>query len=578
VKSLAVFLTGLLLVGCLKDSSEAESTFYPYSFLNELKDQRLISLKEDLDRLQPPSFPGELAFDSGWKFQLGDPAEGLEVDVKIISGIEINLPHREEYPNHPFWYFKRIHFLDSGFLYVKADDGSQLYINGNRVKQVYPNIFPVDSGDWDLTIRVLNNAMRGGLQQVEFSTYDGYQDYRLKYKNYQIRYDLIKKVLLKRDVDNQLIEHAKRLISSDQVDKEVEVLWRAFEELPYLIGPFVVKDENGNWHIQIITDSNLPVTLRWGDLPDALTNDLSGSGKLVDFAFDKIKAGQLVHYRIFSGNTFSPLYSLDTRLHDRFSFNVWADSQSGWAAFSKTMSIIDGGNDNFGIGIGDLVSNGSDSTHWMKFLEILSRSADKRPYCLIPGNHDYDGYYEDLRPVNYYRFTGNNRNYQSWTYDNAAFIALDPNENFPIGIHQETEQYRWFISELESEAWKKATWRFVLMHQPPFSQGWEGYHGDSIIRDLLEPILESAKVDFVLSGHTHDYERLSRQYGTQKVTFFVLGGAGGGLEPVESSDYPHMDTVIKSHHFGRFTIEASKLLFKAIDLYGNTMDSYSQVK
>lgn len=578
MRSLAIFLTGLLLNGCFQNPSEEESSFHPYSNLNELKDERLLSLKKDFDLLQPPSIPSGIAFDSSWMFKLGDAAEGLNTISKEIEGIEVHLPHRELFPNHPFWYFKRIHFQDSGFLHISADDGAQLYVNGKRIKQISPNTFPLDSGGADLAIRVLNNAMKGGLQHVKFLTLNQFQEYQQRNKRYIVKHHLIKKVLLSRAIDTDLIELAQKMITQEDVDQEVEILQDAFANLPYLIGPYLRRESNGNLNVRIFTDSDLPIALRWGVSPHALDNIMSANGSVADFTFHENQIDTIVYYQVFSGESFSPLFTIDTRPRDSISFNVWADSQSGWTAFSKTMKIISRGHYDFGIGIGDLVANGSDSIHWIKFMEILSTSAAQVPYYLIPGNHDYDGYYEDLYPVNYYRFTGNTKNYQSWTSGNAAFIAIDPNENFPIGIQPASEQHQWFSDQLHSESWNKATWRFVMLHQPPFSQGWEGYHGDSIIRDLLEPVMENAKIDFVLSGHTHDYERLSRMYGNQKVTFLILGGAGGGLEPLESSEFPKMDTVVKVHHVGRFTIDGSRLLFKATDHDGVEIDSYNQIK
>lgn len=77
---------------------------------------------------------------------------------------------------------------------------------------------------------------------------------------------------------------------------------------------------------------------------------------------------------------------------------------------------------------------------------------------------------------------------------------------------------------------------------------------------LQEPVMgsyfeiETKRIDFVLAGHSHDYERLKKNYGSQQTHFFILGGAGGGLEPPESSAYPKMDTIIKAHYYARFEV------------------------
>jgi hypothetical protein len=50
-----------------------------------------------------------------------------------------------------------------------------------------------------------------------------------------------------------------------------------------------------------------------------------------------------------------------------------------------------------------------------------------------------------------------------------------------------------------------ATWRFVIYHHPAFNVGTEHYEEQHM--RVLSPIFESHGVDFVLSGHEHNYQR-----------------------------------------------------------------------
>jgi hypothetical protein len=70
---------------------------------------------------------------------------------------------------------------------------------------------------------------------------------------------------------------------------------------------------------------------------------------------------------------------------------------------------------------------------------------------------------------------------------------------------------------------------------------------------------------------------LTKEYGEQKVTFLIVGGAGGSLEPQESSSDPKMDTVIKQHHIGRFTVDGQKINFESISSEGEVLDAF-QIK
>jgi hypothetical protein len=89
---------------------------------------------------------------------------------------------------------------------------------------------------------------------------------------------------------------------------------------------------------------------------------------------------------------------------------------------------------------------------------------------------------------------------------------------------------------------------------------------------LIEEKAITAKIDFVLSGHSHCYERLSKKFDNQTTHFHIMGGAGGGLEPPQSSDYPLMDTIIKAHHYGLFEIDGKEIKLNVIGLEGKMLD------
>jgi hypothetical protein len=106
-----------------------------------------------------------------------------------------------------------------------------------------------------------------------------------------------------------------------------------------------------------------------------------------------------------------------------------------------------------------------------------------------------------------------------------------------------------------------------------------GYHGEKNIQNLLKPYWESGLIDVVVSGHTHDYERLITSTNEHQTAFLILGGAGGGIEPEDSREnYPQMDVLIRKHHFGWFKIDEASLEFKAIDIEGKIIDSFVMKK
>lgn len=285
-------------------------------------------------------------------------------------------------------------------------------------------------------------------------------------------------------------------------------------------------------------------------------------------------------FRFEMSKTQSPVFAAPTKESKyQTNFALWADSQGGWAEFERILQQVREKNPDFTIGIGDLVGNGRLESEYHKLLQYLSTIAI--PHYMLSGNHDYDGSYQTWIPEAFRKVlkTESQKNYFSWQNGICAFIALDPNENFPVGIVENSEQYAWFQRELKSERWENATWKVILVHQPPFSQGWMGYHGEKSIESLLRPVWESGLADLVISGHTHDYERLILDHQNGKTAFLILGGAGGGLEPEDKKeDHPMMDKLIREHHFGWIEATNKRLEFNAINQSGKVIDSFSLEK
>jgi hypothetical protein len=220
----------------------------------------------------------------------------------------------------------------------------------------------------------------------------------------------------------------------------------------------------------------------------------------------------------------------------------------------------------YSIGLGDLVADGVVTAQWFSFLTCLAPLIEKRVNIFpIVGNHDYDGYYDELIPHNYLRHIANRfgSTYTSWSAGPVFFLVLDANSSFPLGL--DSLQYQWATQKMLSHEWQKATWRFVLIHQPPYAQGWPGYQGDFFIRSFVDFHAERYRIDFVLSGHCHDFEYLQKQYGNQKTHFVITGGGGAALEPKENDEVIRMDTVIKVHHYLLFDLDEKLATIQLID-------------
>jgi len=518
----------------------------------------------------PPRPLGEMHPIETAYFVKGDPTEGLHTPFsnKPKNDSLVQLPHRVNYPDCPLWYTTQLYISDTAVLYVNADDGAQVYLGETFLKQWEPYhwLLPPASDSQTVTIRVLNNALAGGLRRAFWLPKTQYEAFLRKQEVYEKRKEL---ALLA--VNFPLSEQEASSIKTALQQPTTENLQLAnsiFAEKCYFkIAPFVQQVDEV---YQLRFELNKPASmqLQYGFASNALNFSENLSEPYFDF--QNLPLDTTIFYQLSQNGESSSVYHFrTTKTTVPFSFTAWGDSQGGWETFTQVSKDMAQQKPDLSIGLGDLVSNGSNPAQWYDFLRCLQPLTAKTLLYPVPGNHDYDGYYDDLYAHLYHEQIRDD-NYFSWTYGNAFFVALDPNERFPIGI--ENEQLAWFEEQMQSEAWQKADWHFILLHQPPYSQGWPGYHGDVFIRELVEKYAESAEIDFVLSGHSHDYERLTKPYGEQKVHYLILGGAGGGLEPPENSDFPKMDKIIKQHHYGLFEVEQEQIKLQIIGLEKRVLD------
>lgn len=403
----------------------------------------------------------------GWRFSAGSAHETLQTSAKDAPALTetVRLPHRILRPNTALWYARRINVPAGSALAVAADDGAQVFVDGIRWEQdrrvFYPST-PVAAGPHAVVVRVLNNAMEGGLRRV------------------------------------------------DIVDQPAD---RAPPELP-----------------------SLP------------------SG------FDAVEA-------VFKDRMPGPSAPCD--------FTLWADSQGEWKRFAELVSRMAERPHHFSAGVGDLVNDGSNPATWAEFVRVLAPLAARVPIVPIAGNHDYDGFYNDLVSRWYERLFSRHATWMSWSCGPARFAAIDLNREFPIGISPGSEQDAWLQREVRSREWRDATWRVLLVHQPPYSASWAGYDGDEAVRSIVRNLVEHHGLQLVVSGHSHAYEHLVREIAGRPLHVLITGGAGGGLEAPIPQPAPSTDRVILEHHFIRARAGINALSIEAIDRHGGMLDGWA---
>lgn len=124
-------------------------------------------------------------------------------------------------------------------------------------------------------------------------------------------------------------------------------------------------------------------------------------------------------------------------------------------------------------------------------------------------------------------------------------------------------QLEWLDAALAAS---EARWKIVCSHHPMYSSGLHGPARGLV--PLLEPVLVRHRVDLVLAGHDHHYERTVPIRG---ITHVVSGG-GCKLTPVDPGS--HTAYAASVLQFMRIDIDGDRLLGRAIGVDGGTLDRF----
>lgn len=129
------------------------------------------------------------------------------------------------------------------------------------------------------------------------------------------------------------------------------------------------------------------------------------------------------------------------------------------------------------------------------------------------GNHDAASADDH---ISYPHFNMGGKRYYNYVKGSASdgnlieFFVLDTNEEKTL----KSEQLAWLEAALKAST---AKWKVAYMHHSLFSSG--RMHPPYLsMRNQLHPLFAKYKVNLVLAGHVHAYERIKPQDGVQYIT------------------------------------------------------------
>ena len=271
-----------------------------------------------------------------------------------------------------------------------------------------------------------------------------------------------------------------------------------------------------------------------------------------------------------------------------FSFLAFGDSGSASDEQNQLALQMEKFRPDFVMHTGDMLSEGleemADEEYFRPYAPLLART----PFFLTLGNHDYG---RDLKtaagkgflkanytPYHSTPLTGLPPHYYFFDVAHARFFVLDTNAffgaRFAPALTPESKQYKWLQHFLSKSADK--TWKFVVLHEPLYSTGAHGTLEEEV--KALEPLLQKYKVDLVLQGHDHNYERtlpvkdgLPDQAGG--ITYITLGGGGSPLY-IQRRNEEWSAKFLPVYHFAIFDVKDKALKMTVYDKAGDVADTF----
>lgn len=250
---------------------------------------------------------------------------------------------------------------------------------------------------------------------------------------------------------------------------------------------------------------------------------------------------------------------------------------------------------------GDFVDDGANEDYWTWALDDPANIAQGLAMMPAAGNHEARSNVPGITDANpiasHFNLSGVDMPeqdqasgvYYSFTYKNATVVVLNSNDLEGNALSQ--KQYAW-ANEVLSGA--DTTWKIVLLHKSAYSNG--PHHDDAdvlAIRRQLDQLAADNKVDLVLSGHDHVYNRTvplsrgseqevesktesyqGRNYEVQQApsgTTFVIAGTAG-VKNYEQSVAPEAHSAVSLDLdvpvFAGFKIDGDRLYYDAYKVEG----------
>ncbi len=248
------------------------------------------------------------------------------------------------------------------------------------------------------------------------------------------------------------------------------------------------------------------------------------------------------------------------------------DSRDGYEVWGQLVAQLQLRTPDLIVFSGDAVTIGPFQDEWDEFFTAGEPLLARVPMVSSHGNHE-------LHAVNYYSqyaMPGDEANY-SFDYGHAHLTVLDTT---PPQLGDLSGSIKEFL-RADLAASDGSRWKLVNHHYCMYSASNHG--SDATLQAEWAPLYDQHRVDLVLTGHDHDYERTHPMRGlTPQLTpadgtiYVVSGGAGASL--YASGSGPWTALSLSTHSAVTVRIRNTMLVLDAFDQTGAPIDSLTITK
>lgn len=271
-----------------------------------------------------------------------------------------------------------------------------------------------------------------------------------------------------------------------------------------------------------------------------------------------LKPATQYYYRVGSpaDGLWSEIFSFKTFDPSAKSINYAVVADMGYGENSdhtieRINALVDAGEVDMVIHNGDIGYADGYMAHWDTFLNKVQSIASRVPYMVTPGNHEFWYNFAAYKARFYMPSNGDNGDagdgsgdnmYYSWNYGNVHFVAMNSETAVDTpDFHK--NQLKWFDSVQSAVDRAQTPFLVAHFHRPMYCSNeascTKSKEAPNRLTKEAEELFHASKVDLVLTGHVHEYERSAPVYkgdmsssdGSDYIgPVYILQGSSGNRE------------------------------------------------